>query len=193
MLNLLAIDPGIRATGAAFARDGEIIAAAHVQNTRPRGGSLREVYTMGMAVATWGLLNTPGGRPIHAVCERPLKVWASTFQHLQPLLAIGGVVCGALAAWRVLDEHAEMPWEYFPADWKGTGSADACTMRVRRRLSDLEFAMIELPPKTCAECMQKNGQECTRPDWCLAHNVYDAVGIALTALGRFEKIHKVRR
>lgn len=184
MAAIVSIDPGIRGCGvAAFstAPGTLLIRAAYVPNPLKRGGTLREISSMGGAVREY-----VRDLEIETLAvERPLKVWGSTFQHLLPLLAISA---NALA--RLTPEPATI--EYFPAQWKGTGDADACTRRVRRALSASEFSRIEKGEKWCGECAKHEGGACTKPS-CLAHNCYDGIGIGLMALGRFYPTIKVRR
>jgi len=56
---------------------------------------------------------------------------------------------------------------YLPHAWKGSVDPDECVKRVKARLSAVETACVVLPAKS------------------LAHNLWDAVGIGLFHLGRF--------
>lgn len=60
--------------------------------------------------------------------------------------------------------------QYFPREWKAQIDADVCVDRVRERLSQLERSRMEPCPES------------------LVHNVYDAIGIALKFVGRFEPL-----
>ena len=63
-------------------------------------------------------------------------------------------------------EGAEVALVY-PRTWKGTLPKDVMVERIKGRLSAAEHARVELPSAAS-----------------LAHNVYDAIGIGLHALGR---------
>ncbi len=87
---------------------------------------------------------------------------------------------------------------YLPSEWKGTREKDVNTVDVRKRLTPAEFKRIQMPTNTCEHCASHfPAARCIRykpkpTQWepCSVHNAYDAVGIALKALGRFER-HRV--
>lgn len=62
-----------------------------------------------------------------------------------------------------------------PREWKGTIPADVLITRVQDRLSEKERSRVTLPAKS------------------LRHNVWDAVGIALWAVGRLDALRVIAR
>lgn len=87
---------------------------------------------------------------------------------------------------------------YLPREWKGTRNKLSNTADVRKRLAEGEFNRIEIPSSTCEHCASQFPEEtCTRArdnrEPCLVHNIYDAIGIGLKALGRFERKRVIPR
>lgn len=176
------VDPGIRGSGLSTYYDGRLSRASYVVNPVKAGNDLVAISSMAREIANY----IPSGS-LNLVVERPLKVWGSTFQHLLPLLAISSGVYSLV--WSQIVESRE----YFPAQWKGTGDAQACTERVRRELSTQEFSnVVFYDAYACEPCMVKNGVGCEKTN-CLMHNVYDSIGLGLKFHGRFEKKRVIRR
>lgn len=163
---LLAVDPGKRACGCALFRSGtkELARAALVDGAEAANGPEAWVATA-IAVARWA---SPGIEAV--VIERPGaygRDLPSRTLNLQELVAVGAAVCA------LFPDAVHIA--YFPRDWEGAlkrpashREADPVAERVRGRLSPGERARVLLPAPS------------------RAHNVWDAVGIGLKALGRFE-------
>lgn len=81
---------------------------------------------------------------------------------LQLARVVGGIQEAALARGLVVEL-------IYPRDWKGTLDADEMTLRIQGRLTPAEVARVHLPTAKS-----------------LAHNVWDAVGIALHAVDRLQ-------
>lgn len=175
---MMAIDPGINGCGAAFYVDGALASAQYVKNSLDRrSDSSRRVLYMAMEVCARTV-----GTPDRLVVERPRVYLKSRTNpdNIMVLAEVGACVSGILG----------VPAETVrPSDWKGNISPEECTRRVRSRLTDEEFKAIELPKNSCAVCRMKDPglKDCLKPHSCLAHNVYDAIGIGLFSLGRFGK------
>jgi hypothetical protein len=185
----LTADPGIRKCGAALFHLGELKAATTVRNPAARGHGIREAIQMAAAVEDWARAR---GSIDQVVIERP-KVYPNGKTPGDPnttLLPLLGVAY-ALAA--VFPEAVPSEFES-PRVWKGTVDGIECTRRVRERLTDAEFARIELPASTCAQCRQRLGGPCVNGErGCGADHVYDAVGIGLKHEGRFERKRVIPR
>lgn len=175
---LLAIDPGIRGVGAALFLDGKLCAAKYVRNPVKKGNDFNAV--MGVAdevrdvAAVWGLEHDPMAlRPFRAVLEYPQVYTASKSKgdnnDLLPLAAVDGAIVALLGApaTRVL-----------PREWKGTITKEAVEHRVISRLGPEEILVASAAFRDAKS---------------LAHNVVDAVGIGLHALGRFTPKRVIHR
>lgn len=156
--DVLAVDPGIRGCGVALFQDGQLDRAQYVENPCRRGCSLVEIRAMAEAVAGAQF----SVARLTLALEFP-RVYPGPQQKgdQNDLLPLAGIV-SALAAMYPLAQVRH----YFPRDWKGTIDPDVLIERVKARLSPEEHARVELPRAS------------------LAHNVYDACGIGLHALGR---------
>lgn len=168
----LAVDPGIRGCGVALFSDydtpGEravLVCAGYAKNPCPDGNGPHESATMALAVADW-FDAIPRDRPYpdRLALEYP-RVYPGPRQKgdQNDLLPLAGVVC-ALAAHFPFAEVVR----YFPRDWKGTVDPDVMIERIQGRLEPSEVKAVESCPK-----------------W-LRHNLWDAVGIGLKSVGRFE-------
>jgi len=168
---LLAVDPGIRGCGVALFRDGELRAAAYVRNAVRKGNDFDAVLSLARSVRAWVFPADPyfGSDGDRAVLEYPQVYTASKSKgdnnDLLPLAAVDGAIVALLpglpgvSATRVL-----------PRDWKHTMAHEAVEARVLGRLSPSERAVLD---------------EALKDARSLGHNVIDAVGIGLHALGRF--------
>lgn len=81
------------------------------------------------------------------------------YQALIDVALAGGLLAGLVGASKLLTVH--------PDEWKGSVPKDVCAARARALLLDSELRTIELPRAKTK-----------------AHNVWDAIGIGLFALGR---------
>jgi hypothetical protein len=163
---LIAIDPGLRGCGVAYfdAADGKLLSAHYAKNPATSRSSLAE-RTLAMAKAVllgrkaepWTWLDT-------LVLELPqiyrFKGKGDPNESLVPLILIDGAIQALFGA------PARM---YLPHEWKGSVDPDVCIYRVQARLTPQEKRTV-----------------CVFPD-SLAHNVWDAVGIGLFHLGRFNR------
>ena len=166
---LLAVDPGIRGCGAAMFTAGVLTRAAYVKSPVATGNTASAARAMGHAVAEWAK------GPIDALALEWPRVYATRIREgksdadpndLLGLAAVDAAIAMVLAY---------TPVECFaPSDWKGQMKKGPCHARIRGRLSDGELVVMEgvSPPS-------------------LAHNVWDAVGIGLHRLGRFERVRVI--
>lgn len=198
-MKLLSADPGIsKGTSAARFVDGVLDGAALLR--RPPG--VRSNHPEGwhwMAESVWewwinGGIETPDKIALEYPQVYTFGKGKGDPNDLFPIAC----VAQSLAALG-LAEDAEVV-HYLPSEWKGTRGKLANTVDVRRRLTVEEFARIQIPPNTCGPCATQNpAAECAKvarrkdSEPCLIHNIYDAIGIGLKALGRFERIRVLPR
>lgn len=162
---ILAVDPGIRGCGCATFDDGILTRAWYVVNPIAKGDDVETCLTM--AGAVW---RTTTGSAIPGVFTHVAIEWPRVYTRdkskgdpndLLPLVAVGATVVVLLKATGV---------RYYPHEWKGQLTKDACHARVRARLSVAERETIEMPRAVG-----------------LGHNVLDAVGIGLHHVGRLKR------
>ncbi|WP_338865531.1 hypothetical protein [Myxococcus stipitatus] len=167
---LVSIDPGLRHCGVAVfdvpvAEPASLLAAGLPKNPEPQGGelALSSWASMALAVHEW-LHPRLGDEPHHLIIEMP-RVYAAAHQKgdQNDLVHLSGVV-GTLGGYL---PNVAMRRSVYPRDWKGTLDADAFIERIKQRLDAAEHLRVELPSASA-----------------LHHNVWDAIGIGLHALGR---------
>lgn len=184
--NTLAVDPGLNGCGVAvFSPEGILLRALYVRNPAHKSDGLgRRVKAMGSAVRGYMLHEVtslvvewprfyPGGRTVtgHA------------------LLSLAGVDGAILAAF---NGHAVRTVE--PPEWKGSLDPAAMIERIRHRLSAEERLRVCVLPTACPACSSTTPpfEDC-RTSSCLAHNVFDAIGIGLWDAGRLRARKAVAR
>lgn len=182
---ILAIDPGIRGCGAAVFSGKKLLSAQYVSNpaTVYEKDSGFRVYCMAREIQiAFPNLESPQDT---LICEFP-QIYREAKQQkkdpndLPPLAAIDGAIAGLLNM---------VPEFIFPHAWKGSLNADACIVRIRCRLTEEEWGQIEFPKNTCADCLDfERALTPCRKSTCLAHNVFDSIGIGLKHLGRLEAV-----
>jgi hypothetical protein len=167
---LLAIDPGLRNVGAALfgVAEGGLKKAGLVRSTldgldgpyawRETAAAVRSWVGWDTVLVTRVTFEQPGAYRSDS---------AGRTLNLQDLVAIDAWICSFFP-------HATYS-RYFPMEWQGNlkrpkthKQKDPVVERIRRELSPEELQRVILPAPS------------------LAHNVWDAVGIGLKALGRFE-------
>lgn len=155
---LLCVDPGLRGCGVAMFREGTLIDAAYVKNPVESGRGYAAHAALGRAVGRTGA---------HRVIIEHPRVYPGSAQQKGDLNDLLDVVAvgAAVAANMKSSEVATV----FPSDWKGQVPKETMTERIRRSLTDAERATIQKCPAS------------------LMHNVLDACGIGLHALGRLNK------
>jgi hypothetical protein len=167
---LLSIDPGLRACGAALWLPEGLYRASLVSGApKHLTGPDAWRYTV-LEVLKW--VGAARSQIDYLAFEQPGAYGAdvpSRTLNLQELVGVVGFLCAQFpfAAYK----------RYRPNEWEGTlkrpkshRDADPVIERIQRRLSFDERARVDLPAPS------------------LAHNVWDAVGVGLKALGRFEPI-----
>lgn len=168
---ILAIDPGIRGCGVALfeQRTSRLFRAAYIESLAKKGNMTAEAVIMAKEVRRWAAFAN-----VDVIAAEWPKVYASRIragdmdgQDPNDLIALSAVDA-ALAA--MLDRPVH---SYYPSDWKGQMTKGACQQRIEKRLDGEE--MVELIKGTTAAGRGK------------AHNVWDAVGIGLHHMGRFER------
>lgn len=172
---LVALDPGIRGCGvAAFGDYGQLTDAAYVKNPVKKGDDLDAVLGMINALMAWRSLFSPS-----YIAER-MQVHTQGKRKGDPndLTPLGGIATGYAVALRPRNAR----WIY-PREWKGTIpkpppgeplEAYLIYQRVMARLSESERSVI-----------QYHGQ--------LSHNTFDAIGIGLFQLDRFQPKRVIAR
>lgn len=180
---LLAVDPGIRGCGVALFKDSALIACAYAKNPVKSGSDFDAVISLAKEVYGWWNerlfdFYRGGELDLRLVLEWPRVYTASKSKgdnnDLMPLVAVDAAVVAlfGVPARRV-----------YPRDWKSTLSKEQTQARVESRLRPMGGGSGEWS----AYC---EGTDAARS---LAHNVVDAVGIGLHALGRFEPVKVIHR
>ncbi|NNB84589.1 hypothetical protein [Corallococcus exiguus] len=166
-MKLVAIDPGLRHCGVALfdVSSASLFCAGLPKNPEPAHGalSLASWVSMAGAVQTW-LRPRVLDEPFQLIIELP-RVYSAAHQRgdQNDLIQLAGVVGTLGGALTPVAERRSV----FPRDWKGTLDADAFIERIKQRLGSAEHLRVELPA----------AQD-------IHHNVWDAIGIGLHALGR---------
>ena len=168
---VIAVDPGIRGCGVALFGDGKLLACEYVRNPVKKGADFDAVQALAKAVEAWlcrqpHIYTRDGDDTTRAVLEFPQVYTASKSKgdnnDLLPLAAVDGAIVALLGC------PAE---RVAPRDWKGTMAHEAVVHRVASRLDYAETEIL-----SAAEM---------RAGKTYGHNVTDAVGIGLHAVGRF--------
>jgi hypothetical protein len=175
---ILALDPGAGGCGVALiaCATRTLRRAAYVKSPRKKAGDpLSDCQLMAVAVAAWVRVTAPFTVPVTEVLAEWPRVYragqAKAGADPNDLLLLSGVDVGVACLLGCASRSVE------PREWKGTlgevvDSATGVTVylveeRVRKRLSPAELAVVELPSAAS-----------------LAHNVWDAAGLGLHAIGR---------
>lgn len=145
-------------------------AAGLPKNPERQGGemSLASWAAMAFSVREW-LRPRLGDEPFQLVIELP-RVYAAAHQKgdQNDLIQLAGTV-GMLGGFL---PGVSSRQSVYPRDWKGSLDADAFIERIKQRLDAAEHLRVELPSTSS-----------------LQHNVWDAIGIGLHALGRLAPRH----
>lgn len=183
------LDLGQRNCGLAWLKDGVLTRAGLVKNPEKKGDGPASWRAMSDAVWKWAaecdLLVTSD---IKLIFER-MKVYPGGRGQGNPadlisLSLLGGFIHGSFVT------RCDV---FCPHEWKGTIDADVCIARIKERLTPEEFAAIEFPANTCDTCREQKGMSPCQKSSCLAHNIFDAVGLALFSAGRFSKRRVIAR
>lgn len=175
---LLAVDPGIRGSGAALfdLADNHMVRASYVKSFARHGGGPREAAVMAHAITAWCAAQSVMVSTI--VMEWPQIYMNTVFDKdkndLLPLAGVDAALCAIIAAERFI--------HYKPREWKGQipkyveGQPinEIMRQRVLSRLTPAEAATIH-------------------DDGELTHNTYDAIGIGLHHLGLFKRTRVIAR
>jgi hypothetical protein len=164
-VTLLAVDPGIRGCGVAVFEDGVLTSCSYVKNSSTTEGPVSiKAAKMALRVA----------RDVFAKPDSLVLEWPQVYREshrskrkADPNDLLGlAAIHGALVAFF---SNTTMVYEVLPSEWKPSGmKKDATAFRVASRLSPEEQKVLD----SC---------NCPRS---LIHNVVDAVGIGLHAVGR---------
>lgn len=159
--DVVAVDPGIAGCGVAYASRGALLKALYVRNVPGILSPAERCERMGRAVRDAVQALPRGAHSPRLVLEWPqVRTAGKGRGDPNDLLFLAGVDAAIVTY---------LPGEVrcvVPRDWKGTIPKRELIRRVQGRLSEEERARVILPAKS------------------LAHNVWDAVGIALWAVGR---------
>jgi len=155
---LISVDPGINGCGVAYFIGDKLVKAMYVKNPAKKD-ILPGYRAFSMAQAVIGTKAEPWNDQL--VLEYPQIYRGPRANNPNNLLTLA-LVDGALMG--LFGNHAIL---YLPHAWKGSVDPDVCVARVQARLSAAEMGQVELPAAS------------------LAHNVWDAIGIGLFHLGRF--------
>lgn len=166
---LLAVDPGIRGSGAALFVGGRLAWADYVKNPARKGNRADAAGSMALAVVEWARARVA---TLDDLAAEWMQIYAGQIRagaskgDPNDLLALTGVVSGVAAVVGVTATA------YLPREWKGQLDKAAMHARIRGRLSEAELCN--------ADCACRRAKS-------LAHNVMDAIGIGLFHLGRLER------
>lgn len=173
-IDLLAVDPSLTSTGVALFRKGELRAARRIK--RERDGTRPGERAHAMAFDVWEWLCTVKADPRCFVYEFPqiytIDKSDGDPNDLTPLAAIGGALGGMLGLVNMARNAALDIVTPKPAEWAGqlpktkTGDPWASPRghRIKRALSVEELRRFQAQ-----------------------HDVLDAIGLGLWALGRFDR------
>ncbi len=155
----LSLDPGLRGIGMALWCADALLDARYIASKAPR--SERNLGALLSSLAESVRAEIP---PVRAVTLECPQVYRAGLQKGDPndLIAISlvaGLVSGIVGAQEIKT--------LAPREWKGQVPKEIMQKRIVARLSEEELACVALP--------SAKG---------LAHNVWDAVGIGLSGLGR---------
>jgi hypothetical protein len=162
----VAIDPGIRGCGVAMFNGQELELAEYVKNPCEKGNGPLECYFMARAIVEWTLPEPEiYDYSYHEiVCEWP-QVYTKGKGDNNDLLALAGVDAAIFSTFVASGIDCTVK-HFLPKEWKGQTPKAVCHQRVKNALSAEEQKRI-------------------KGTAYLLHNVLDAVGIGLFALGRF--------
>lgn len=177
----VALDPGIRGVGISLFCDRTLAAADYLKNTVPRGDEPEAVLEMAFVARDWTIQRMAADNRLGAekklvgVIEWPQVYLAGKSKgdnnDLLPLAGVGAAFLMSLLS-HPLVTVAETK-RVKPREWKGQLTKEATDLRVRARLDTYEATVLE---HACARAKS------------LAHNLIDAVGIGLHAVGRFDPV-----
>ena len=158
---ILAVDPGIRGCGAAVFQAERLLAAEYVRNPCIAGSIPDAILDMARAVVVW-FWSVGLQAPDALVIEWPQIYRAGKMKgdqnDLLPLVGVDLAIAAKLNVQTIA---------YRPAEWKGQMTKDATQARVTARLDRVETNRI-------------------RHAGAKDHNTYDAIGIGLHHIGRFQ-------
>lgn len=188
MSRVLAFDPGARLAGAALFVDGVLRRAALVRGVSGRGeASLDDLVTLAGNTLAWAMSVDDSMRLLYpnVVVAEQMKVYRAPWQKgdqadLLRLSVVTGALAGLLRAKENPPGTTSAVW-YTAHDWKGSlpkpkdGEEYVVKTRVEARLRPEELARVE----PCARTLE--------------HNVYDALGLGLFHLGRFDRKRVIAR
>lgn len=150
-MNILAIDPGVRATGWAWFRAGELLDCGLIKNAK-KATFAQCVQAVRKAVAF------PAPADV-LVIEVPQvyqqRHWKGDPNSLIEVAIVAGTVCGAA-------NYTDVVF-YRPREWKGSCPKDVHNRRVLRTLNEREVVVCDLALKNIPRT--------------LAHNMFDAIGL----------------
>jgi hypothetical protein len=158
---ILAIDPGCRGCGCALFEGTTLYRADYVESGFGRGNDVVNALSMANQVRAW--IPMWSRYEDRLFIEVPRVYPAARQKGDQNDLIALTLVVGAIVG--RFDGKAT---QYFPRDWKGTLNGDDFIKVIQGKLTPEERPSVTLPAKS------------------LQHNVWDAVGIGLKAVGRLE-------
>lgn len=165
---VLAIDPSIAETGWAVFAMGELRGAglAHLPPSWRLKTRAERCDAMARTIRA-GALGVGCQHPGDCVIEMPVvrNILSAGSKGDPNDLILLAVLCGAIAHDQLVSDARVTLVK--PEEWKGQTPKDITTERAKSRLSPSEIARVQLPSAAG-----------------LAHNVWDAIGIGLWAIGR---------
>jgi len=186
---LLAVDPGLNGCGAALLHGDELAMAAYTKSTASKTDDLgARVQRMAASVHLSVLRHRYGGEISTVLVEWP-RFYPGKHVSGHALLSLAGVAGAIFGTFLGVERRTVEPPE-----WKGNLEPEAMIARIRGRLTPEERGVVVLPAGSCAVCSRPEPPfvDCEKPS-CLAHNVFDAVGIGLWAVGRLQARKAVAR
>ena len=186
---MISLDPGIKGSGIAHFEGKVLQAAAYVPNASKKTASIgQRMFHMADDLVGWVDMAESVQHEVELVVERPriYRQIPGDPDDLMVLAEIGACLAGFFCT---------APIQYRPHDWKDSIEPIEMTRRVRERLSTKEIEAVVLPDNTCSACRTNRitAGDCLKPSSCLAHNVWDAVGIGLHHLGRLKRKRVISR
>ncbi len=162
---LIAVDPGLRCLGVAVFFNGWLNSTYLIKNPEAgRGAKAWHGYTKTKMTGTADLLKDVIAGADVLVVEMQ-SIYRRGPGDPDDMLQVAGVA-GVIAGMANLDARIVA---YKPREWKGTAPKDIFAKRILACLSSREtFAISTELPKS------------------LVHNIYDAIGLGLKALGRLD-------
>ncbi len=173
--DFLALDPGLRSTGVAVFRCGQLYAADAIQIDKDDDETpVARCLRMGQEIFEW--LGNTGARPRILAVEWPGKSWRGDARDLHGLCGVDGVVAGSLWFAAANAGRALEVVSYEVGEWSGD-IPKATTKRGAKS-----------SPRALRVLARLKGEELDVWESVTVHDTIDAIGLGLHLLGRFDPV-----